>query len=130
MLSYRLQHPSFQVEKEYLAEVGGSVTREALRRLTQGVALEDGMARVIRAGPVQRGTGRSSIPLVLAEGRKREVRRMLAAVGFPVRRLVRVRIGPVRMGRIRPGELRPLDPEEVMALYRVTNMRRARRGHR
>jgi 23S rRNA pseudouridine2605 synthase len=129
-LSHRLQHPSFEVEKEYLVEVGGSLTRESLRRLTAGVDLDDGVARALRVGPVQRGAGRSSIPIVLAEGRKREVRRMLAAIGFPVRRLVRVRIGPVRMGRIRPGELRPLDPEEVMGLYRVTNMRRARRGHR
>jgi pseudouridine synthase len=129
-LSHRLQHPSFEVEKEYLVEVGGSVTRDALRRLTSGVQLDDGVARAVRIGPVQRGTGRSSIPMVMAEGRKREVRRMLTAVGYPPRRLVRVRIGPVRLGRIRPGEVRPLDPEEVMGLYRVTGMRRARPGRR
>ena len=125
-LSHRLQHPSFSVEKEYLVEVGGSITREAIRGLTQGVALEDGVARALRVGRVQRTGARSSVELVMVEGRKREVRRMLAGVGFPVWRLVRVRVGPVRLGGIRPGQVRPLDPDEVVALYRVTGMRRAR----
>jgi 23S rRNA pseudouridine2605 synthase len=59
---------------------------------------------------------------VITEGRKREVRRMLEAVGLPVRRLVRTRIGPVRLGRLRPGELRDLEPEEVRALYRAAGL--------
>src|SRR5438067_1617885 len=99
--------------------------REAVRKLTQGVELDDGVARALRVGRIQRTGARSALELVMVEGRKREVRRMLAAVGFPVWRLVRVRVGPVGLGRIRPGGVRPLDPDEVMALYRVTGMRRA-----
>jgi 23S rRNA pseudouridine2605 synthase len=58
----------------------------------------------------------------MVEGRKREVRRMLEAVGLPVRRLIRLRVGPVRLGRMRPGELRELEPEDVRALYRAAGL--------
>jgi 23S rRNA pseudouridine2605 synthase len=68
--------------------------------------------------------------VVMGEGRKREVRRIVAAVGHEVTRLVRVRIGPVRLDRLRPGEVRPLEPEEVMGLYRMTALDRADVSHR
>jgi 23S rRNA pseudouridine2605 synthase len=129
-LANRLQHPSYGVEKEYLAEVEGSLTKEALRRITAGVELDDGVARPNPTGQVERSRGRSALTLVMAEGRKREVRRMLTAVGFPVRRLVRVRVGPVRLERLAPGAVRPLQPDEVMALYRVTSLSEARPGRR
>jgi pseudouridine synthase len=127
-LAHRLQHPRFGVEKEYLAEVEGDLTKTAAGRLTRGVELEDGVARAVRTGPVHRARGRSSLTVVMAEGRKREVRRMLDAVGYPVTRLVRVRFGPVRLDRLPAGELRPLSPEEVSALYETTGLPRARRG--
>jgi 23S rRNA pseudouridine2605 synthase len=121
-LANRLLHPRHAVEREYLAEVDGVPTERHAARLRRGVQLEDGPARAISARPVARSGGRGAIRLVLAEGRKREVRRMLAAVGLPVRRLVRVRYGPIRLGRMPPGTTRALSPEEVRALYRVAGL--------
>jgi 23S rRNA pseudouridine2605 synthase len=117
-LANRLTHPRFGAEKEYLAEVEGTVSDRALGRLTRGVQLEDGPARARAARKVAATRGRQAVKIVMAEGRKREVRRMLAAVGLTVRRLVRVRIGPVGLGRLPPGEVRPLTAAEVQALYR------------
>ena len=124
-LAHRVQHPRYRIEKEYLAEVEGSISREAVRRLERGVELEDGPARAIRVGGVQRQSERSSLHLVMGEGRKREVRRMLAAVGHPVRRLVRIRVGPVLLGGLRPGEVRPLTSTETADLYRAVGLDRA-----
>jgi 23S rRNA pseudouridine2605 synthase len=117
-LANRLMHPRFGAEKEYLAEVEGSASDRAVSRLTRGVELDDGMARARSARRVAAARGREAVRIVMAEGRKREVRRMLAAIGLTVRRLVRVRIGPVGLGRLGPGEVRPLTPGEVQALYR------------
>lgn len=121
-LANRLAHPRHGVEKEYLAEVTGSPTRTQVGRLVRGVRLEDGPARALSARPVGRSAGRGAVRLVLAEGRKREVRRMLEAVGLPVRRLIRTRVGPVRLGRLPPGELRELSAAEVRALYRAAGL--------
>ena len=121
-LANRLAHPSHGVEKEYLAEVEGSPTERHAARLRRGVELEDGPAAAISARAVARTGGRGAVRLVMGEGRKREVRRMLAAVGLPVRRLIRVRIGPLRLGRLRAGEVRELEPEEVRALYRAAGL--------
>ena len=117
-LANRLTHPRFGVEKEYLAEVEGSPRAADLRRLERGVELDDGTARAASARAVGVSGGRTAVRLVMKEGRKREVRRMLSAIGFPVGRLVRVRVGPIRLGRLRPGEVRPLEASEVADLYR------------
>ncbi|HZA27742.1 MAG TPA: pseudouridine synthase, partial [Actinomycetota bacterium] len=111
-------HPRFGAEKEYLAEVEGSASDRAVSRLTRGVELDEGVAKAVSARRVAAARGRQAVRIVMAEGRKREVRRMLAAVGLTVRRLVRVRVGPVGLGRLRPGEVRPLTAAEVRALYR------------
>jgi pseudouridine synthase len=124
-LALRLQHPRYGVEKEYLAEVAGAVSGSALGRLRRGVRLEDGMARAIRVRTAHSTGERAALSIVMGEGRKREVRRMLAAVGLPVKRLVRTRVGPVRLGRLKPGELRALSPREITRLYEWTNLRRA-----
>ena len=121
-LAHRLAHPRHGVEKEYLAEVEGSPSARRLGRLRRGVPLEDGVARALEARPAGGASGRSAVRLVIAEGRKRGVRRMLDAVGLPVRRLVRLRVGPVRLGRLRPGELRELTPQEVRSLYRAAGL--------
>jgi pseudouridine synthase len=125
-LAHRLAHPRHGVEKEYLAEVDGVPTERRLGRLRRGVELEDGVARAASARAVAGARsgqgGRAAVRLVLTEGRKREVRRMLDAVGLPVRRLVRTRVGPVRLGRLRAGELRELEPAEVRDLYRVAGL--------
>src|SRR5437868_223702 len=81
--------------------------------------------RAVRASVRESARDRTALSVVMAEGRKREVRRMLAAVGCPVRRLVRVRVGPVKLGALRPGALRPLTAEELAELYRSTGLRRA-----
>lgn len=121
-LANRLLHPRHGVEREYLAEVEGAATERHAARLRRGVELEDGRAAAIVARPVARTGGRGAMRLVVTEGRKREVRRMLAAVGLPVRRLVRVRFGPIRLGRMPAGETRELLPAEVRALYRVAGL--------
>jgi 23S rRNA pseudouridine2605 synthase len=121
-LANRVMHPRHGVQKEYLVEVEGVVTERHLSRLRTGVELEDGPARAISARSAGRAGARGALRLVMGEGRKREVRRMLAAVGLPVRRLVRLRVGPLRLGRLRPGEVRELTPEEVRALYRAAGL--------
>jgi 23S rRNA pseudouridine2605 synthase len=121
-LANRLAHPRHGVEKEYLAEVDGAPTERDLARLRRGVNLDDGPATPIAVRTVSRTGGRTAIRLVMGEGRKREVRRMLDAVGLPVRRLVRLRIGPVKLGRLRAGEIRELTPDEVRGLYRSAGL--------
>jgi 23S rRNA pseudouridine2605 synthase len=115
-LANRLLHPRYGVEKEYLAEVDGTPTGRQLNRVRRGVDLEDGPARAVSARAVGASGGRGAVRVVVAEGRKREVRRLLAAVGLPVTRLVRLRVGPVLLGGLAPGALRELVPEEVRGL--------------
>ena len=121
-LANRLMHPRHGVEREYLSEVEGSPTARQLARLRHGVELDDGPARALRVRDVGRSGERSAVRIVVTEGRKREVRRMLAAVGLPVRRLVRLRVGPVRLGELPPGAIRELSPAEVHALYRAAGL--------
>jgi 23S rRNA pseudouridine2605 synthase len=115
-LANRLLHPSFGVEKEYLAEVEGTPTARRLAHARRGVDLEDGPARALTVRAVASSGGRGAVRIVMAEGRKREVRRLLAAVGLPVTRLIRLRVGPVALGGLAPGALRELDPAEVRGL--------------
>lgn len=122
-LAQRLTHPSHGVEKAYLAEVEGVPTPATLRRLREGVELDDGPTAPARAVLVQAGSGpspRSALEIVVHEGRNRQVRRMCDAVGHPVRRLVRTRIGPLTDPRLPPGEHRALTPAEVRALYEAS----------
>jgi pseudouridine synthase len=121
-LAHRLAHPRHGVEKEYLAEVDGSPTAARIGRLRRGVELDDGIAKAVDARSVGRAGGRFAVRVVMTEGRKREVRRMLEAVGLPVRRLVRTRVGPVRLGRMKAGELRDLSHDEVRDLYRTAGL--------
>jgi len=114
-LAHRLTHPSFGVDKEYLAEVEGTPSRGALRRLREGVELEDGPTAPARASLVDDHTLR----ITIHEGRNRQVRRMCDAVGHPVRRLVRVRFGPVSDRRLAPGAWRALSQAEVRDLERA-----------
>jgi 23S rRNA pseudouridine2605 synthase len=121
-LAHRLTHPRYAIEKEYLAEVGRPPSQRQLARLRRGVELDDGTARAVDARSAGGGGGRGGVRLVMIEGRKREVRRMLDAVELPVRRLVRVRVGPIRLGKLGPGEVRELGPEDVRALYRAADL--------
>ncbi|MBK9178298.1 MAG: rRNA pseudouridine synthase [Acidimicrobiales bacterium] len=111
-LAHRLTHPRFGVEKEYLAEVVGRPSAAALRALRQGVELDDGRTAPARASLV----APSQLRITIHEGRNRQVRRMCEAVGHPVVRLVRTRIGPIAERRLRPGSWRLLSHDEVRAL--------------
>lgn len=116
-LAHRLMHPSFGVLKTYLATVPGPVARDVGRRLRAGVELEDGPAAVDAFTVVQVQGGAAIVEVVLHEGRKHIVRRLLADVGHPVSRLVRTRIGPVHLGGQRAGTLRALSRTEVAGLH-------------
>lgn len=112
-LAQRLMHPSHGVEKEYLAEVeGGAVAQGALRTLREGVELDDGVTAPATVSQPEPGVLR----ITIHEGRNRQVRRMCEAVGHPVRRLVRVRIGTLTDRRLRPGEWREVTSEELRRL--------------
>jgi 23S rRNA pseudouridine2605 synthase len=114
-LAHRLTHPSFGVEKEYVAEVSGRPTPATVRRLREGVDLEDG-----RTAPAKVAlTPPNVLRITIHEGRNRQVRRMCEAVGHPVVRLVRTRIGPLADRSLKPGAWRPLAPDEVRALERA-----------
>jgi 23S rRNA pseudouridine2605 synthase len=111
-LAHRLTHPRFGIDKEYVAEVSGTPRPVALRALRRGVQLDDGPtapARVSLLAP-------SVLRITIHEGRNRQVRRMCEAVGHPVQRLVRTRIGPLADRRLAPGHWRPLTPREIRAL--------------
>jgi 23S rRNA pseudouridine2605 synthase len=117
-LAHRLAHPRYRVEKTYVAEVEGEPGDAVLRALAEGVELEDGRtapARVHRLTP-------SRLELVLHEGRNRQVRRMLEAVGHPVTRLRRARYARLGPGRLRPGEWRELTRAEVAELRRLVGL--------
>ena len=116
-LTQRLTHPSFGVVKTYLAEVEGDPAPGAIRRLREGVELDDGLTAPARVTVVQRRGESAAVELGIHEGRNRQVRRMCEAVGHPVRRLVRTRIGPLRDGALAPGTWRTLTPAEVRGLY-------------
>lgn len=115
-LTHRLTHPSFGVEKEYLAQVEGRPSRGALRTLREGVDLDDGRTAPAKVSTPQPGMLR----LVIHEGRNRQVRRMCEAVGHPVVRLVRTRIGSLTDPSLAPGAWRHLTTDEVRALERAT----------
>jgi 23S rRNA pseudouridine2605 synthase len=119
-LAHRLMHPAFDVRKTYLATVPGPVSREVGRRLRAGVELADGPARADAFRVVQTSGERAIVEIVLHEGRKHIVRRMLAEVGHPVERLVRTAIGPLRLGGQRAGSVRELTRDELAELHRLT----------
>jgi 23S rRNA pseudouridine2605 synthase len=115
-LAHRLTHPSFGVDKEYLVEVAGDPHRGAIRRLREGVDLDDGTTSPAKVAQL----GERLLRITIHEGRNRQIRRMCDAVGFPVVRLVRTRIGPLVDRTLVPGAWRSLTQDEVRALERAT----------
>jgi 23S rRNA pseudouridine2605 synthase len=111
-LAHRLAHPRYEVDKVYEADVEGMPDDAAMRRLTEGVELEDGRTAPARV----RRLGASRVELVLHEGRKHQVKRMCEAVGHPVRRLHRTSYAGLTVEGLAPGEWRELRPEEVQGL--------------
>jgi pseudouridine synthase len=116
-LTFRLTHARFGVEKEYQVRVGcADFGERQLEQLRRGVLLEDGPARAVRASVVRATPHDAVLRIALVEGRQREVRRMLGAIGCTVDQLVRVRIGPLLLGDLQPGQHRVLRSREVEAL--------------
>ncbi|HSJ59919.1 MAG TPA: pseudouridine synthase [Jiangellaceae bacterium] len=121
-LAHRLTHPSYEVPKTYLAEVVGPIARDLGKRLRNGIELDDGLVTVDEFRVVSRSGARIMLELVLHEGRKHVVRRLLDSVGYPVERLVRTDLGPIKLGDLRVGNTRRLTPDEVGALYRAVGL--------
>ncbi len=120
-LANKLMHPSYGVAKTYLAEVAGPLPRAVGRQLLAGVDLEDGFARVDKFRLVDAFGKTAHVELVLHEGRKHIVRRLMDAVGHPVSRLIRTQIGPIRLGDLRAGRTRRLTNSEVAGLFKAVS---------
>ncbi len=124
-LTFRLTHARFGIEKEYQVHVmctDSDFGERHLEQLRRGVMLEDGLARAVRASIVRSTAHAATVRVVLVEGRQRQVRRMLAAVGCGVESLQRVRIGPLLLGDLKSGEHRPLRKREVEALREAVGL--------
>ena len=117
-LAHRLAHPRYEVEKVYEAEVEGEPSDEAISRLVEGVELDDGLTAPAKA----RRLGPSKLELILHEGRKHQVKRMLVAVGHPVRRLHRSRYADLDLAGIEAGDARELEPGEVTRLQSLVGL--------
>lgn len=125
-LAHRVAHPSHGVDKEYLAEVeGGAVSAGELRRLREGIELDDGVTAPARVSQPQPGVLR----LTIHEGRNRQVRRMCDAIGHPVRRLVRTRVGPISDRSLPPGRWRPWTVEERNSMVEAVAATERRSGN-
>ena len=121
-LAHRLMHPGYEIPKTYVAIVKGRVEPWAARKLRRGIELEDGPARADRVTIKDSGPAGSIVEITLHSGRNRIVRRMLDAVGHPVTRLVRTRLGPLGIGGLGPGRMRRLSGEEIAALQREVGL--------
>jgi 23S rRNA pseudouridine2605 synthase len=117
-LAHRLSHPRYGIDKEYLVHVRGRPSPAALRSLREGVALDDGVTAPAKASII----GPGLLRLTIHEGRNRQVRRMCEAIGHPVLRLVRTRIGPLSDPRLAPGSWRVVTPAELLDLQRAVTV--------
>ncbi len=118
-LANRLTHPRYGVEKTYQVEVAGTLDREELKRLRHGVRLAEGFAHVVSAKVVRQYHHSTLLEIVLAEGRNREIRRILARIGHKVERLKRTALGPLRLADLPAGHVRPLERDEIRRLKRA-----------
>ncbi|MBC9823500.1 pseudouridine synthase [Terrabacter sp. MAHUQ-38] len=121
-LAHRLQHPAYGVLKTYVATIRGPVQRDVGKRLRDGVELEDGPVSVDSFRIVDHQPGKAMVEVVLHEGRKHVVRRMLEAVGHPVLELVRTEVGPIRLADLKSGRTRRLNKAEIGALYKAAGL--------
>lgn len=129
-LANELAHPSFGVQKLYVAKVRGKITRVEMQKLKDGVKLEDGLAQADSARVIDQNEQTSLIELVLHSGKNRVVRRMMEAVGFPVLDLTRKSFGPMRLGNLKPGQFRELSKLEVSMLMEAATGKEVPRKRR
>jgi len=121
-LAHRLTHPRYEIKKSYRVKINGTPSERELDRLRRGVKLEDGVTAPAGVRLVQVAHEKAWLQIEVHEGRYREVRRMLEALGYFVEKLIRVRVGPIRLGSLAPGKIRPLSVEEVTALKKAVGM--------
>ncbi|ANZ38805.1 pseudouridine synthase [Lentzea guizhouensis] len=121
-LAHRLMHPSYHVKKTYLAEVPGPVERGLGKKLKAGVELDDGPVKVDSFKLVTAVPGKALVEIVVHEGRKHIVRRLMEHVGYPIESLVRTAVGDVLLGNQRPGSMRVLNRQEVGGLYKIVGL--------
>jgi pseudouridine synthase len=129
-LANRAAHPRYGMEKIYHVKISGRLSDADLDSLGRGVRLEDGVTAPARVRTLKRLRQKSWIEIGIREGRYREVRRMFAALGFFVEKLIRVRLGPLALGRLREGEMRPLDGGEIAALRAAVGLVKKRPADR
>ncbi|MDH7490465.1 MAG: pseudouridine synthase [Anaerolineae bacterium] len=120
-LANRLLHPRYGHEREYRVRVAGRPTEDVIRAWSRGIVLDGVKTRPAQVKVLKSEGSDTWLQVIMQEGKKRQIRRIAAALGHPVRALVRVRIGPVRLGRLAPGEWRPLTPKEVAALRKAAS---------
>jgi 23S rRNA pseudouridine2605 synthase len=118
-LAHKLMHPAYGVKKTYLCHVQGPIPRGLARQLREGIELEDGPASADSFRVVDSEGRNVLVEIVIHEGRKHIVRRMMEEVGHPVSRLIRVAVGPVKLGDLRSGRTRRLTPVEVAGLFKL-----------
>ena len=123
-LAHRLSHPSFHIPRTYRVKVKGKPTPAEIRRLSQGIYLEDGRTASCRVGSLKETEENAWLEMVLYEGRNRQVKRMWEKLGYPVLKLKRVAFAGLSLGRLQPGEYRALRPAEVQ---RLKGLKRGRR---
>ncbi|NLJ81034.1 MAG: rRNA pseudouridine synthase [Firmicutes bacterium] len=121
-LAYRVMHPKFELAKTYLVQVTGKITKDAVRHLRQGVALEEGLTAPAQVKILKSSGKGSLLHITLREGRNRQIRRMGAKVGFPVQSLLRIAVGPLQLGNLPQGEFRELTPQEIMELKKAVGL--------
>mgnify|MGYP002760009438 CR=1 FL=1 len=117
-----MQHPSFQVLKTYVAKVPGPVAKGLGNTLREGVELDDGLVKVDQFSVIDSQPGWALVQLVIHEGKKHVVRRLLEAVGHPVEELVRTQVGEVRLGDLRPGKMRAVTPDELARTMKLVDL--------
>ena len=120
-LAYRLTHPSHEIDKTYLVRVRGELDPVARKKLEMGMLLDDGMTAPAQINHLRRSSSHSWFVITIHEGRNRQVRRMCEALGYPVSRLMRIRLGFLELGRLKSGEYRLLTGEEVAKLRAECN---------
>ncbi len=127
-LAQVLLHPSFEVPRTYRVSVDGRLSGHAANRLSSGIEIDGRKTAPCEVRVLTREPERTVLEIILIEGRRRQIRQMLAAVGHRVRRLVRVRFGPLRLGGLAPGESRPLRRDEARALEQLVARARIEAG--
>ena len=123
-LAHRATHPSFSLPKNYLLELKGNVSREVCDSFRAGIELDDGMAKVDKLTVIQGQPGRTLFDVVIHDGRNQILRRMAAASGLEVERLIRIGMGPIKLGELTPGKWREIKGAELLSLQKALTLNR------